>query len=70
MLSSSGEYYVFKIIDSPVAPEKKSGPSRDIICIMGTFLGGIISILIALILNFRQSNKSSSNHGYPQKNST
>jgi LPS O-antigen subunit length determinant protein (WzzB/FepE family) len=68
MLLSSGEYYVFKIIDSPIAPEKKSGPARDIICIMGTFLGGIISILIALILNFRQSDKSLTNHGYYQKN--
>ena len=45
-LIESNKEYVFKIIDSPVAPEKKIAPSRAIICIFITFFGGIISLII------------------------
>ena len=45
-LIESNEEYIFKIIDSPFAPEKKIAPSRAIICIFITFLGGIISFVI------------------------
>jgi uncharacterized protein involved in exopolysaccharide biosynthesis len=46
MLTTSNEYYVLKIIDSPIIPEKKSKPSRAIICILGTLLGGMLSLMI------------------------
>tara|TARA_B100000927_G_C16443308_1_gene460681 strand:+ start:176 stop:1090 length:915 start_codon:yes stop_codon:yes gene_type:complete len=54
MLASSNKAYVFKTINSPIVPEDKSGPSRAIICILGTVLGGIMSILFVLFQNFRK----------------
>tara|TARA_Y100000816_G_C26081512_1_gene570049 strand:- start:661 stop:1566 length:906 start_codon:yes stop_codon:yes gene_type:complete len=46
-LIESNEEYVFKIIDSPIAPEKKISPSRAIICIFITFFGGVVALLAA-----------------------
>ena len=58
MLTTSSEYYVLKIIDSPIIPEKKSDPSRALICILGTLLGGILSILIVSIRYYIEPSKS------------
>lgn len=58
MLTASNESYVFKIIDSPIVSEQKSKPSRAIICIMGTLLGGMFSLLIVLIQHFRKPNNN------------
>ena len=49
MLVSSNEEYVFKIIDSSVIPEKKSSPNRVLICIIGTLIGIILSIIFVFI---------------------
>ncbi len=57
MLTSSNENYVFKIIDPPIAPERKSRPSRSQICILGTFLGSLVSLLIIFIQNLREKYK-------------
>lgn len=54
MLASSDEAYVFKIIDSPIVPEKKSGPNRMLICIFGTLIGAIFSIMAVLIMHARE----------------
>ena len=53
MLSEVNEEYVFKVLDSPLAPEKKSGPSRAFICIfitISSFLISIISIFFHALL--------------------
>ena len=52
MLTSSSKFYVFNIIDSPVVAEKKSKPSRSTICILGTFFGFILSLLIVFFQNY------------------
>ena len=57
MLASSNEEYIFKILDSPLVPEKKSGPNRASICIIGTLLGAIFSLFIVLIQLYRKSFK-------------
>ena len=57
MLASSNEEYIFKILDSPLVPEKKSGPNRASICIIGTLLGAIFSLFIVLIQLYRKSSK-------------
>ncbi len=49
MLASSNKAYIFKTIDSPIAPEVKSGPVRSFICIMGTLIGLIVSMIIVFI---------------------
>lgn len=54
MTSSAEENYVYKIIDSPVAAEEKSLPNRSFIVILGTFIGGLIGVLISLITHFRK----------------
>ena len=52
MLAEVRPEYVFKTIDPAVIPEMKSKPSRALICILGTVLGGILSIIIVLIRHF------------------
>ncbi len=49
MLAEAQENYIFDIIDPPVVPEEKDSPSRAIICVLGTLIGGILSIIIALM---------------------
>lgn len=55
MLANSQKDYVFKIIESPIASEKKSGPSRAIICIIITLLGGLFSVCIVFLQHYRKS---------------
>jgi uncharacterized protein involved in exopolysaccharide biosynthesis len=57
MLASSNENYVFKIIDAPIAPEKKSSPNRSMISIIGAILGIMLTFLILFIDFLRHYNK-------------
>jgi len=59
MLASVNPEYVLTIIDPPVIPEVKSKPTRSTICIIGTLMGAILSILIILVRRyvFKNSNK-------------
>ena len=57
MLASANKDYVYKVIDAPIAPEKKSGPNRPIICVLVTLLGLILSLSIVFIQNFRKTLK-------------
>lgn len=52
MLTAANESYVFKILDSPVISEYKSEPNRALICILGTFLGMLLTILLVLIQSY------------------
>lgn len=49
MLAEVQDEYVFKVIDPAVVPEEKSAPSRALICVLGTFLGGFLALLVALV---------------------
>lgn len=51
MFANVRDEYAFKTIDPAVAPEQKFKPRRAIICIAGTFLGGILSFFF-LVLRF------------------
>ncbi len=48
MLTESTEEYVYKIISSPISPEKKSSPQRLLITIFGAFLGLIFGLVFSL----------------------
>ena len=48
-LSLSGEDPVFQILEVAEVPDKKSGPSRGILCIVVTMTGFFLSILIAFV---------------------
>ncbi|OUV40623.1 MAG: hypothetical protein CBC71_07010 [Rhodobacteraceae bacterium TMED111] len=52
------DFYVFEYIDPPAVMEKKIAPSRTLICIVGTFLGGILGILIVLIRFYSRDTKT------------
>ena len=52
VLVKAKDEYIFKIIDSPFIPEEKAGPNRRFICIAGTFLSFIASIILLLAYNF------------------
>jgi hypothetical protein len=45
MMVEANENYIFKVLDSPIVPEERSKPSRSIVVIIATILGGLISII-------------------------
>jgi capsular polysaccharide biosynthesis protein len=57
MLTKVSAEYVLKTIDPAQVPEKKTGPKRALIVVLGTMLGGILSVLIVLIRHFSKSKK-------------
>lgn len=52
MLAKIHQDYILIEIEPPFIPEKKSKPSRAFICILGTILGGMLSVLIVLIRHY------------------
>lgn len=51
MLANIRPEYVFRVIDPAVVPEQRAKPSRALIAVVGTFLGGFLSLFVVLILN-------------------
>ena len=62
MLANSRPEYLFEIIDPAIAPEMRFSPNRALFCVIGTLIGGILSILLVLLLHYkfgvRESNYS------------
>ena len=52
MMAQINQDYIFVEIEPPFIPEERSKPSRSLICIIGTMLGGILSVLIVLIRHY------------------
>ncbi len=52
MLAQINQDYILIEIEPPFIPEQKSKPSRSLICILGTMLGGMLSVLIVLIRHY------------------
>lgn len=59
MLAEVRPEYVFKTIDPAVIPEVKSKPSRALICVLGTLLGGMLGVVIVLIRHYARSEPES-----------
>ena len=55
MIVAASENYIFRVLDSPIAPDKKTSPSRATICIIGTIMGGIFGILLVFLMHFRKN---------------
>jgi LPS O-antigen subunit length determinant protein (WzzB/FepE family) len=55
MLTKVSPEYVLKTIDPAQVPDTKEGPKRALIVVLGTMLGGMLSVLVVLIRYF--SNK-------------
>lgn len=45
MLANAREEYAFAVIDPAVVPEQRSSPKRKLMVILGTMLGGFVSLL-------------------------
>ncbi len=52
MLAKVSPEYMLKTLDPAVIPEMKSRPSRALICVLGTLLGGMLSVLMVLIRHY------------------
>jgi LPS O-antigen subunit length determinant protein (WzzB/FepE family) len=52
MLAEASPDYAFVAVSPSMVPEEKSQPKRALICILGTLLGGILSVLTVLVLRF------------------
>lgn len=59
MLASVRDEYALKTIDPAVVAEKKSGPRRAIICIVGVLFGLFFSCFVVLVVNRIRSVKKS-----------
>lgn len=57
MLTMVKKEYVLKTIDPAQVPDTKAKPKRALIVVLGTMLGGILSVLIVLIRYFSQKDK-------------
>jgi len=55
MLANVRPEYIFQVLDPAVVPEQKDAPSRALICIVGTFLGGFLSLLFVFIRHLVKS---------------
>jgi len=56
-LIEANQYYVFDYIDPPAVMEKKSEPTRALICILGALFGGMLSIFLVLIRHYAVKQK-------------
>ena len=52
MLAQINQDYILIEIEPPFIPEQKSKPIRTYICVAGTMLGGMLSVLIVLIRHY------------------
>jgi LPS O-antigen subunit length determinant protein (WzzB/FepE family) len=52
MMIEASDNYVFKVLDSPIVPERKFEPRRSVIVILGMILGFLLSIIISLTQHY------------------
>jgi uncharacterized protein involved in exopolysaccharide biosynthesis len=52
MLAEASPDYAFVAVGPSMVPEQKSQPKRALICISGTLLGGMLSILLVLVIHY------------------
>ena len=59
MVAEASPDYAFVAVSPSMVPEEKSQPKRALICILGTLLGGMLSVLLVLVTHFaRGSDKN------------
>jgi len=54
MVAEASPEYAFVAVSPSMVPEQKSQPQRSLICILGTLLGGVLSVLLVLVMNYVQ----------------
>ena len=58
MLAEASPEYAFVTVSPSMVPEEKSKPKRALICILGTLLGGMLSVLYVLVRHYAFSEKT------------
>ena len=58
MLAEASPDYAFVAVSPSMVPEEKSQPKRALICILGTLLGGMLSVLLVLVMNYGRKSDS------------
>lgn len=48
MMTEARDEYIFSVIDPAIQPEVKYSPNRAFICVVGAFLGGVMSIFLII----------------------
>ena len=52
MVAEASPEYAFVAVSPSMVPEEKSYPQRAFICIVGTLLGGMLSVLLVLVMHY------------------
>jgi len=52
MVAEASPDYAFVTVSPSMLPEEESQPKRALICILGTLLGGILSVSLVLVMHF------------------
>ena len=55
MVAEASPDYAFVAVSPSMVPEEKSKPSRALICVLGTLLGGMLGVVIVLIRHYMRS---------------
>jgi LPS O-antigen subunit length determinant protein (WzzB/FepE family) len=59
MVAEASPDYAFVAVSPSMVPEEKSQPKRALVCILGTLLGGMLSVLLVLVSHYaRVSDKN------------
>ena len=56
MVAEASPDYAFVTVSPSMVPEEKSKPSRALICVLGTLLGGMFGVMIVFIRHFASAN--------------
>jgi len=56
MLAEASPEYAFVTVSRAMVPEEKSQPQRALVCVLGTLLGGMLSVLWVLVRRYAFSN--------------
>ncbi len=57
MLTKSKNNYALEVIQSAFVPDNKDSPKRAIICIAGTFVGGLLAVFTSIFLYVRKEKR-------------
>ncbi|MDA8796849.1 Wzz/FepE/Etk N-terminal domain-containing protein [Luminiphilus sp.] len=52
MVAEASPDYAFVAVSPSMVPEEKSKPSRALICVLGTLLGGMLGVLVVLVRHY------------------
>ena len=52
MVAEASPEYAFVSVSPSMVPEEQSQPKRALVCILGTLLGGMLSVLLVLVMHY------------------